>query len=73
MLPSRYPRGGLDVDGVRPSAHPFHELDPETVLITPHSSGWTDGQEWRKAAQIAGNLDAVADGENPQFVIRAAR
>lgn len=66
----RYPRGGVDLTGVRPSVHPFHDLDSDTVIMTPHSSGWTEGQEWRKAAQIAANLDAIADGLIPKFVIR---
>lgn len=68
----RYPHGGVDLTGVRPSVHPFHELDSDTVIMTPHSSGWTEEQEWRKAAQIAANLDAIADGVTPKFVIRAS-
>ncbi|HZD26128.1 MAG TPA: 2-hydroxyacid dehydrogenase, partial [Alphaproteobacteria bacterium] len=28
---------------LRPSRHPFHELD--NVLMTPHLSGWTEGQQ----------------------------
>jgi phosphoglycerate dehydrogenase-like enzyme len=69
----RYPKPGADQTGVPPSKFPFHELDPETVLLTPHSSGWTLGQEVRKAQQIAANLDAIADGVTPSFIIRASQ
>lgn len=65
----KYPKNG-EPDGVAPSQYPFHDLDPHSVLLTPHSSGWTVGQERRKVDQIAANLDALATGATPSFVIR---
>lgn len=44
----------------RPSAYPFHEL--ANVIMTPHSSGWTDGLFRRRGGEIAANLDALAQG-----------
>eukprot|EP00038_Savillea_parva_P012371 m.204182 g.204182 ORF g.204182 m.204182 type:complete len:711 (-) comp22438_c0_seq1:118-2250(-) len=67
----RYPKAGDDPHGVPASSCAFHELDPCTVLLTPHASGWTNGQEERKAVQIAGNLDAMATGIRLDFVIKS--
>jgi len=54
----RYPApGGPDV---RPSARPFHELD--NVIMTPHSSAWTDGLIERRRTVIADNMERLAAG-----------
>ncbi len=44
----------------RPSDLPFHDLD--NVIMTPHSSGRTDGMVQRRWAEIAGNLDKLSAG-----------
>ena len=55
----RYPSGG---DGsVRPSRHPFHELD--NVVMTPHCSGWTEGLMGRRFAVIADNVERLLAGQ----------
>lgn len=54
----------------RPSRHPFHTLD--NVYMTPHASGWTEGQATRRWAQISGNLNALARGEPLDNVVRPA-
>jgi phosphoglycerate dehydrogenase-like enzyme len=56
---TRYPEpGGPDV---RPSPHPFHELD--NVIMTPHASAWTDGLIERRWTMIATNIARLARGE----------
>jgi phosphoglycerate dehydrogenase-like enzyme len=55
----RYPSGG-DAS-VRPSRHPFHELD--NVVMTPHCSGWTEGLMERRFAVIADNLERLIAGQ----------
>jgi phosphoglycerate dehydrogenase-like enzyme len=55
----RYPSGG-DAS-VRPSRHPFHEL--ENVVMTPHCSGWTEGLMTRRFAVIADNLERLVTGQ----------
>jgi phosphoglycerate dehydrogenase-like enzyme len=45
---------------VRPSRHPFHELD--NVIMTPHCSGWTEGLMERRFAVIADNIERLRDG-----------
>jgi phosphoglycerate dehydrogenase-like enzyme len=54
----RYPGPG-DPD-VRPSRHPFHDLD--NVVMTPHCSGWTEGLMERRFAVIAENIERLRDG-----------
>ncbi len=44
-----------------PATQPFHEL--ENVLMTPHSSGWTEGMLTARAKFIASNIDRLALGE----------
>jgi phosphoglycerate dehydrogenase-like enzyme len=53
-----------------PSAYPFASLD--NVIMTPHYSGWTDGLFKRRSAQMAENLDRLAEGRPLRNVIRAA-
>jgi phosphoglycerate dehydrogenase-like enzyme len=45
----------------RPSRFPFHELP--NVLMTPHSSSFTEGTAERRFAAIIGNIDRLARGE----------
>jgi phosphoglycerate dehydrogenase-like enzyme len=45
----------------RPSRFPFHELP--NVLMTPHSSSYTEGTAERRFAAIIGNIDRLARGE----------
>jgi phosphoglycerate dehydrogenase-like enzyme len=54
----RYPEPGDPA--VRPSRHPFHELDH--VVMTPHCSGWTEGLMERRFAVIADNIERLRDG-----------
>jgi phosphoglycerate dehydrogenase-like enzyme len=54
----RYPEPGEAA--VRPSRHPFHELD--NVIMTPHCSGWTEGLMERRFAVIADNIERLRDG-----------
>ena len=55
----RYP-SGADTS-VRPSRHPFHELD--NVVMTPHGSGWTEGLMTRRFTVIADNLERLVAGQ----------
>jgi phosphoglycerate dehydrogenase-like enzyme len=41
-----------------PSRFPFGELD--NVIMTPHSSGWTDGHRQRKLARMADAINTLA-------------
>ncbi|MGH6942917.1 MAG: 2-hydroxyacid dehydrogenase [Geminicoccaceae bacterium] len=54
----RYARPGAP--GLRPSRHPFHELD--NVVMTPHCSGWTEGLIPRRFAVVADNIERLLDG-----------
>jgi phosphoglycerate dehydrogenase-like enzyme len=47
-------------DRTPPSRFPFGELD--NVLMTPHSSGWTEGHRRRKLAHMADAINAFARG-----------
>lgn len=55
---------------VAPSRHPFHELP--NIIMTPHSSIWTDGMIERRWSEIARNIDAVASGAPLINVVRPA-
>ena len=52
----------------RGSAFAFHELD--NVLMTPHSSGWTEQMMDRRWYMIVANLRASARGESLRNVVR---
>lgn len=54
----------------RGSRFPFHELP--NVLMTPHSSGWTEQMMDRRWDMIVANLRALWRGEPLQNVVRAA-
>jgi phosphoglycerate dehydrogenase-like enzyme len=59
------PRPGVDV---APSKHPFDALD--NVIMTPHSSSWSDGLlPWRWAV-IAENLENFADDKPLRNLVR---
>jgi phosphoglycerate dehydrogenase-like enzyme len=60
VLDTWYHYPGPDDPGVRPSRHPFHELD--NVVMTPHCSGWTEGLMERRFAVIADNIERLRDG-----------
>ncbi|MGG5823418.1 2-hydroxyacid dehydrogenase [Falsiroseomonas sp. HW251] len=46
-----------------PATLPFHELP--NVLMTPHSSGWTEGMLTGRARTVAENIARLARGEPP--------
>jgi phosphoglycerate dehydrogenase-like enzyme len=50
---------------------PFHELP--NVLMTPHSSGWTEQMMDRRWDMIMANLRALWRGEPLRHVVRAAQ
>lgn len=52
----------------RGSSFPFHELD--NVLMTPHSSGWTEQMMDRRWDMIMANLRAIWRGEPLRNVVR---
>jgi phosphoglycerate dehydrogenase-like enzyme len=54
----RYPEPGDP--GVRPSRHPFHELD--NAVMTAHCSGWTERLMERRFAVIADNIERLQGG-----------
>ena len=57
--------------GRRGSRFPFHELD--NVLITPHSSGWTEQMMDRRWDQIVANLGALYRGQPLRNVVRPGK
>jgi phosphoglycerate dehydrogenase-like enzyme len=54
----------------RGSAFPFHELD--NVLMTPHSSGWTEQMMDRRWDMIVANLRALVHNQPLRNVVRPA-
>lgn len=46
-----------------PATEPFHQLD--NVLMTPHSSGWTEGMFRERGKLIAENISRAAAGDVP--------
>jgi len=55
----RYPKAA---GPTLPATQPFHELD--TVIMTPHVSGWTEGMLDARATLIASNIERIARGES---------
>lgn len=47
---------------VKPSRHPFEELD--NVVMTPHCSGWTEGLITRRFATVIDNIERLQDGRD---------
>lgn len=65
----QYPSpGALDI---RPSRHPYHELD--NVLMTPHISGWSEGQQLRRWAKTGDNIEALMTGGDLINLIRPGK
>jgi len=60
-----YPENLLDV--TPPSKHDFSKL--ENVIMTPHSSAWTDGLILRRNRVIAENLNRLSDGRDLMNVV----
>lgn len=60
VLDTWYRYATPDDPAVRPSRHPFHELD--NVLMTPHCSGWSEGVMSRRFAVIVDNLERLRAG-----------
>lgn len=53
---------------IKPSRHPFHELD--NVWMTPHTSAWTTGMVERRWSEIADNLDRLSRGEPLRYQLK---
>jgi phosphoglycerate dehydrogenase-like enzyme len=51
----------------RPSRFPFHELP--NVLMTPHSSSYTEGTAERRYSGIVANIDRLSRGEPPINIV----
>ena len=60
-----YPENLLDVTS--PSKYDFSKL--ENVIMTPHSSAWTDGLILRRNRVIAENLNRLSDGRELMNVV----
>jgi phosphoglycerate dehydrogenase-like enzyme len=63
----RYP---TSTEPTPPATQPFHELD--SVIMTPHISGWTEGMLDARASLIAANIARTANGEPPLNAIDPA-
>jgi phosphoglycerate dehydrogenase-like enzyme len=61
----QYPKNGV---ARQPSRFPFGELD--NVILTPHSSAWTDRVVSLRFRDIAANIDRLAAGEPLVNVVR---
>jgi len=55
---------------VRPSRHPFHELD--NVIMTPHMSGWTEGASRRRWEVMIDNIERLAAGRELLHLVQPA-
>ena len=64
----RYPEA--DNADVRPSKHPFHELD--NIVMTPHLSGWSDGTQQRRWNVMIDNIERLLDGRPLRNVVKPA-
>jgi phosphoglycerate dehydrogenase-like enzyme len=63
----RYPTA---TEPTPPATQPFHELN--SVIMTPHISGWTEGMLDARASLIAANIARTASGEPPLNAIDPA-
>jgi phosphoglycerate dehydrogenase-like enzyme len=63
----RYPTSG---EPTPPATQPFHQLD--SVIMTPHISGWTEGMLEARASLIATNIARTANREPPLNAIDPA-
>ena len=71
ILDTWYHYPTADDPNIRPSRQPFHEL--ENVLMTPHISGWSEGQQIRRWEKTGDNLEALLTGGDLINVIRPSR
>ncbi|MBT7758893.1 MAG: phosphoglycerate dehydrogenase [Rhodospirillaceae bacterium] len=71
ILDTWYQYPTADDRRVRPSKHTFHELD--NVLMTPHISGWSEGQQQRRWAKTGDNIEALMTGGDLINVMRPAQ
>ena len=63
----RYPAAA---EPTAPATLPFHQLD--SVIMTPHISGWTEGMLDSRANLIADNIARIARGDTPLNAIDPA-
>ncbi|MDP6692647.1 MAG: 2-hydroxyacid dehydrogenase [Alphaproteobacteria bacterium] len=70
VLDTWYQYPSADNPTIRPSRRPYHELD--NVLMTPHISGWSEGQQLRRWAKTGDNIEALLTGGELINVIRPA-
>ena len=70
ILDTWYQYASADNPTIRPSRLPYHELD--NVLMTPHISGWSEGQQLRRWAKTGDNIEALLTGGELINVIRPA-
>ncbi len=71
ILDTWYQYPSPDDLAIRPSKHPFHDLD--NVLMTPHISGWSEGQQQRRWAKTSDNIEALMTGRDLINLIRPAQ
>ncbi len=71
VLDTWYQYPSADDQEIRPSKQPFHELD--NVLMTPHISGWSEGQQQRRWARTGDNIEALMAGGDLINLIRPAQ
>ncbi len=71
ILDTWYQYPSAEDPNIRPSRQPYHELD--NVLMTPHISGWTEGQQLRRWAKTGDNIEALMTGGELINLIRPAQ
>lgn len=67
LLNGRIAGAGLDVFGVEPPNPDAPVFSLPNVVVTPHTSGSTDGTARRRAGVAAENLERIARGEQPLY------
>jgi len=60
---------GLDVFRYEPAPHDHPLLKLDNVLLTPHIGGGSGGARVKQAADVLGNVERFARGEEPRHVI----
>jgi phosphoglycerate dehydrogenase-like enzyme len=70
VLDTWYQYPDADRPDMPPSRHPFQEL--KNIVMTPHLSGWTTGQQVRRWAKTIENLEAVLEARPLINVVRPA-
>ena len=71
ILDTWYQYPSAEDPAIRPSQRPYHELD--NVLMTPHISGWTEGQQQRRWAKTGDNIEALMTGNELVNLVRPAK